>query len=514
MIAQGLGRVALAEKLSIPQLEEALENRSLPAYIGVPILEEKVQMRERMMMAQAGMTPPPQMSIEDEVIQRANQLKAPQMPQAPQEPQGIDQLPISMPDYAGGGIVAFEDGGEVSRFQNQGQVLPMQARLRLREMMNPQEQMVFDQTGTIPDRLRGNIAQVMPPQTDLRAPVEMRDGRPVPIGPQGEELGIAPPMEEPQGGVGQSNISDLLGRTEQLYGSLYGTQQPQAVAEKGEYLTKAEDFFKQAGVDLNLASKQAEEIARQKADLEGDRREAKKFGVISAALAILGGESANAFENIGKGGEKGFEKYTGAIKDIQKTEREMQALERSLQVAQNQARMGVATVAAGDYQAAQKRYDDLTKEMRSNKADLAKAIMADDRARQIVAAQTSGGNLQETYKIALAKLASEGKDPKNPAVQFEARQMAYGLQGSAQLAGQEATDYRKAADLVDGRLTKLSTPQSREYSRISREQGPEAAEAYKQRLIAAELRNLGRSPQSETPAPAGQQRVIDFGSIR
>lgn len=498
MIAQGLGRVALAEKLSIPQLEEALENRTIPAYIGVPLLEEKVQMRERMQMAQAGMSPPPQMTIEDEVIQRANQVE--------QGPQGIDQLPIPVPEYAGGGIVAFEGGGEVSRFQNQGQVLPMQARLRLREMMNPQEQAMFDQTGTIPDRLRGNLSQVMPPpepQRDLRAPVEMRGGKPVPIGPQGEELGIAPPMEEPQGGMGQSNVGDLVGRTEQLFGALYGKDKPQAPAEKGDYLTKAEDFFKQAGVDMNLASKQAEDIARQKAELEGDRREAKKFAVISAGLSILGGDPANSVaENIGKGLGKGFEQYTGAIKDLQKTEREMDALERSLAVAQNQARMGMATVAAGDYQAAQKRYDDLNKEMRTSKTELAKAIMNDDRGRQIVAAQTSGGNLQETYKIALAKLASEGKDPKNPAIQFEARQMAYGLQGSAQLAGQEATDYREAARLVDSTLKKLSTPQSREYSRISREQGPEAAEAYKQRLIAAELRNLGRSPQG-VPGGAG-----------
>ena len=422
MIAQGLGRVALAEKLSIPQLEEALENRSLPAYIGVPILEEKVQMKERMMMAQAGMAPPPQMTIEDEVIQRANQLQAPQMPQAPQAPQGIDQLPVPMPDYAGGGIVAFEDGGEVSRFQNQGQVLPMQARLRLREMMNPQEQMSFDQTGTIPERLRGNIDQVMPMQQDLRAPVEMRGGMPAAVGPQGQELGIEPPMDEPQGGAAQSNMSDLLGSTNQLFGSLYGTQQPQAPDDKGDYLTRAEEFFTQAGVDLNLASKQAEEIARQKADLEGDRREAKKFGVISAGLAILGGSSANAFENIAKGGEKGFEKYTGAIKDIQKTEREMQALERSLQVAQNQARMGIATVAAGDYQAAQKRYDDLQKDQAKAKADLFGVLLKSRDTQAILAAQ--GGratDFERQWRLYSQEAEARGEKPT-----FSGFQMATG----------------------------------------------------------------------------------------
>jgi hypothetical protein len=410
MIAQGLGRVALAEKLSIPQLEEALQNRTIPAYIGVPLLEEKVQMRERMQMAQAGMSPPPQMTIEDEVIQRANQVE--------QAPQGIDQLPIPEPEYAGGGIVAFEDGGAVSRFQNQGQVLPMQARLRLREMMNPQEQVAFDQTGTIPDRLRGSIAQVMPDQQqDLRAPVEMRGGRPVPVGAQGEELGIAPPMEEPapQGGVAGANMGDLLGRTEQLFGSLYGTEKPQAPAEKGDYLTRAEEFFTQAGVDLSLASKQAEDIARQKAELEGDRREAKKYGVYAAALGILAGDPANSVaENIGKGLGKGFEQYTGAIKDIQKTEREMDALQRSLAVAQNQARMGVATVAAGDYQAAQKRYDDLQKDQAKSKADLFGALLKSQDAQAIVAAQMK--SKPSTFSEQLAALTSN-----DPAIREAAR---------------------------------------------------------------------------------------------
>jgi len=411
MIAQGLGRVALAEKLSIPQLEEALQNRTIPAYIGVPLLEEKVQMRERMQMAQAGMSPPPQMTIEDEVIQRANQVE--------QAPQGIDQLPIPEPEYAGGGIVAFEDGGEVSRFQNQGQVLPMQARLRLREMMTLQEQAVFDRTGTIPDYLREKISQVMPPpepQRDLRAPVEMRGGRPVPSGPQGEELGIAPPMEEPAPqGMAGANIGDLLGRTEQVYGSLYGAEKPQAPAEKGDYLTRAEEFFTQAGVDLNLASKQAEDIARQKADLEGDRREAKKFSVISASLAILGGDPANSVaENIGKGLGKGFEQYTGAIKDLQKTEREMDALQRSLAVAQNQARMGVATVAAGDYQAAQKRYDDLQKDQAKSKADLFGTLLKSKDAQAIVAAQMK--SKPSTFSEQLAALTSN-----DPAIREAAR---------------------------------------------------------------------------------------------
>jgi hypothetical protein len=76
MIGQGLGRVAQAEKLSIQQLEEALENRTIPAYIGIPLLEEKVQIEQRMKMAQAGQMPPPEMTIADQVMGQAENSPA------------------------------------------------------------------------------------------------------------------------------------------------------------------------------------------------------------------------------------------------------------------------------------------------------------------------------------------------------------------------------------------------------------------------------------------------------
>jgi hypothetical protein len=359
------------------------------------------------------------MTIEEEVIARANQAE-----------QGIDQLPVEMPEYespeyATGGIVALS-GGDVIRaynglpeemyedgpprrgifpsigdyFQGVGDyfqggfyndleqlkrlgytdaqisqmTVPQRAEVsRVTRSYVPERTPVVPDQGIAPDLTPTNVAAEQP-----TAP------------PPSPDTGIAPPETPPAAPMGapQVAVPSLIGRAEQLYGALYGDQKPETPKEKSEYLNQAQEFFTQAGVDLNLASKQAEEVARQKADLEGDRREAKKFGVISAGLAILAGDPANSVaENIGKGLGKGMEQYTSAIKDIKKTEREMQALERSLAVAQNQSRMGLATVAAGDYQAAQKRYDDLNKDMRTSKADLLKALMSDDRARQVVEAQ-------------------------------------------------------------------------------------------------------------------------------
>jgi len=122
MSVTGLGRIAMAEKMSVSQLQEALQNKTLPAYIAAPLLEEKLDMQERMsksmamqQQAQQQQRPP----IMDRVMQRAQLANAP----------GIDQLTSNLAPVRGaaGGIVAFEEGGSVQepiRFQNQGLVPP------------------------------------------------------------------------------------------------------------------------------------------------------------------------------------------------------------------------------------------------------------------------------------------------------------------------------------------------------------------------------------------------------
>jgi hypothetical protein len=89
---------SMAEDLSIPQIQQSVKNKTLPGYVGIPILENKVNNAERMKMAQGiapdmGQEPP----IADQVMARADAL------------QGIDSVATG----AGGGMVAFERGGPV-----------------------------------------------------------------------------------------------------------------------------------------------------------------------------------------------------------------------------------------------------------------------------------------------------------------------------------------------------------------------------------------------------------------
>lgn len=100
----------IANKLSTPQLEQAIQNRSVPEYIGIPLLAQKQQEQQRMQMAQAAMQgQAPQQSIKDQIMSQG-------------QGQGLDTLSSNLPaeGMAGGGIVAFADGGDVQRFDKGG----------------------------------------------------------------------------------------------------------------------------------------------------------------------------------------------------------------------------------------------------------------------------------------------------------------------------------------------------------------------------------------------------------
>ena len=61
---------ATAEKLSIHQLQQAMHDGTLPPYIGIPLLQKKVQMQKQMQMASQAQQPK-KPSIAEQVNQEA-----------------------------------------------------------------------------------------------------------------------------------------------------------------------------------------------------------------------------------------------------------------------------------------------------------------------------------------------------------------------------------------------------------------------------------------------------------
>jgi len=127
MSRRAASMAAMAKRATNPQdiqaiqknLVDGVQNGSIQPYVGIPLIQEltqrltevKAQMAQT--MAGAGMPQAPQ-------GQQAPPVAEQVMQQAAQESQGLESLPSNLPqEYAGGGIIAFEDGGEVQRF-NEG----------------------------------------------------------------------------------------------------------------------------------------------------------------------------------------------------------------------------------------------------------------------------------------------------------------------------------------------------------------------------------------------------------
>ena len=125
MSRRAASMAAMAKRANNPQeiqaiqksLVDGVQNGSIQPYVGIPLIQEltqklteaKAQMAQS--MAGAGM----------QQGQQGAPIAQQVMQQAAQESQGLEALPSNLPqEYAGGGIIAFEGGGEVERYQNAG----------------------------------------------------------------------------------------------------------------------------------------------------------------------------------------------------------------------------------------------------------------------------------------------------------------------------------------------------------------------------------------------------------
>lgn len=118
---------AMAQRARTPQDIEAVRQRlvadiqggRMPAYVGIPLVQDLTQ---RLTKAKAEMA----QQVAGMGVPQAPQgapLAQQVMAQAQQAPAGVESLPSNLPQsYAPGGLVAFEEGGKVERYQNTGLV--------------------------------------------------------------------------------------------------------------------------------------------------------------------------------------------------------------------------------------------------------------------------------------------------------------------------------------------------------------------------------------------------------
>jgi CRISPR/Cas system-associated protein Cas5 (RAMP superfamily) len=115
------------------------------------------------------------------------------------------------------------------------------------------------------------------------------------------------------------------------------------------------DELSKAGYDFDLVKDQLAERRKELEELKGSRKEAANMRLLEAGLAILGGTSPYAFENIGKGAGKAMQGFQEDIKEIAKNRRELDKDIRQLQTLGNNEVLMMTTEGRKRYDTIQER---------------------------------------------------------------------------------------------------------------------------------------------------------------
>ena len=263
------GPIESLAQLPQQQLIAMSQQGRIPADVLPIILNEKAQMAQAAANMQA-MQQPMQPSVIEQAMAINAQAEAPQ--QAPMDA-GVASLPVpeemySGEGYAGGGIVAFDEGGLAGTF----------------DMFMPETEPVGRDLSR--DFKDTDMGVDLPPVAPApRAAAPRSAARPEP--------GIA------------------------------------AIPAKQSIDDRRRRMLEQMGVTDTTEADLAE-MERNKGKLADDKFDALRMSLIRAGLGMAAGTSPYALTNIAKGGIEGFDTYEQSIKQIKAEEKEYGKLARDL----------------------------------------------------------------------------------------------------------------------------------------------------------------------------------------
>jgi len=337
-----LARLPQNQIIAMSQQPAGTPTHIPPSYVAT-ILKAKSDMEQSIANMQAAQQPMDPSVIEQsmainaqaEAMRNQPQIQAqPQMmamaPQQEMPPMdaGIPSLPVddSMYNMAGGGIVAFQSGGETEGLGDtffgteQAQYEYPDTRTRAekerdyayeifaRDQEKAQQKMRDVFSGSVP--LDKNLATKRIGAEATRALKAQDAAR------SAAAAAAAPPTqrtrEEPQAKPSASGIAAV--------------QKP---ATKEDPLTRRTRMLEQLGV-TDTTDEDIAELERNKGKLADDKFDALRMSIIRAGLGIAAGTSPYALTNVAKGGIEGFDTYEQSIKQIKAEEKEYGKLARDL----------------------------------------------------------------------------------------------------------------------------------------------------------------------------------------
>ena len=297
------GPIESLAQLPQQQLIAMSQQGRIPADVLPIILNEKAQMAQAAANMQA-MQQPMQPSVIEQAMAINAQAEAPQMQPQMMEPPtdaGVASLPVpeemySDEGYAGGGIVAFDEGGLAGTF----------------DMFMPETQYV-----PVDRDLSRDFKDT---DTGVSLPQVAAPAAPRPAAPR--------PAAKPEPGIA-------------------------AIPAKENMLDRRRRMLEQMGV-TDTTEEELAALEKNKGKLADDKFDALRMSLIRAGLGMAAGTSPYALSNIAKGGLEGFESYEQSIKQIKAEEKEYSKLARDLRKEANALkRSDVDKALALEYQAAQ-----------------------------------------------------------------------------------------------------------------------------------------------------------------
>ena len=360
-------------RMELPELQDYAtlhKNNPYVVTMALSIANQKKQMKAAQ-DGQAGMQPQPKV-----VDQQISQMAAPppqQMAAAPQqqmlpEDTGIGQLPAqNMQNMAEGGIVAFEDGGEVPRMFNGGvpprpvQRIPgdpialewdrkygathapdgMLKASKQQYILDPASKSYIINPQYVASPAAAAENKYDPATATRRSMfVDSNKKRPPPAASAGSADASTAPVTAAAPVPAAAPIDPLAGLTA-LDTKAPTVESAIADAEKlgddTEVRKKLEEHVasqKEAGeksikaFETGIAAlpksyeKYEARLQKEEAEAATDKQKAMGMSIFKAGLAMMSGTSQNAFENIGKGAMVGLEDQQAALKDFKKAQRE------------------------------------------------------------------------------------------------------------------------------------------------------------------------------------------------
>lgn len=311
-------------------------------------------------------------------------------------PAGLPAVPVREDMFketmtgASGGLVAMAGGGDVQRFQGQGESFvkgpTFSDYLKKRQDL---EKILVDQYGYSPNEvvlmsdktkemiLSGKSMTKLPARLggdELDAEAQAGYGQSSSLDPEVQAaINYTPPQTKVRAPTfsvpaapADRKMSDF---EEQAREAFAGIKKPESLTYEG-VMEERNKRLAALGIDPKFFTTEAGKIEQEIEGLGKSRSEAANMRLLEAGLNILGGTSPYAFENIGKGASAALKGFSEDVKDLNKQKRELKNAQRQLRMAQNELDTKGSDAAAAKVEARKDQILNLENQIEQNVVNL------------------------------------------------------------------------------------------------------------------------------------------------